>query len=332
MPAVDPGTMVQAILDAVDESGGQGLLISKARVHPRRFQIASTAGGLTVWVYIWTITHGGATRSREEYRIQMTTVQPPLALNPFGPTLLLGWYPDLGIFAGFDINRHGQFSPGSNSVQISLSALRSASNFGWGFYQNQYGEIAVAFRPSEFLNYTVNANDLHRHGPRAVNLLTTVARLEAVHEAELKRSPLSRRRIVETISRLARAANFRDQIVSAYESRCAVTGIQLRLVDAAHILPIGAEGSVDNVNNGICLSPTYHRAFDHGLIYLDANLRMRLNMDKVDRLRTLNVVSGLDQFRRYLDQEIFLPANPAQRPSNDFILRANRFRSIREAG
>ena len=29
----------------------------------------------------------------------------------------------------------------------------------------------------------------------------------------------------------------------AYDQRCAVTRIQLRLVDAAHILPVGAEGS-----------------------------------------------------------------------------------------
>lgn len=299
------------------------------RAHPRTLRVATEDGGFTVWVYIWTVTHGGATRSEEEYRIQMTTVRPPLALNPTGPTLLLGWYPDLKVFAGFDMARHRTFSPGSNSVQISLSALRAANNFGWGFYTNQYGEIAVAFRPSEFLNYALNATILHRQGPRAVSLLTRVARLEQVTQRELERAPEPRRRVVETISRFARAANFRDQVVSAYDSRCAVTGMQLRLVDAAHILPVGAEGSVDTVNNGLSLSPTYHRAFDHGLIYLTTDCRMCLNPEKVDRLRSLNLVGGLDQFRHYLDREIFLPANPRQRPSTEFIRRANSFRGIR---
>jgi putative restriction endonuclease len=55
----------------------------------------------------------------------------------------------------------------------------------------------------------------------------------------------------------------------AYGNRCAVTRVQLRLVDAAHILPVGTTGSADHVRNGIALSPTYHRAFDAGLIYLD---------------------------------------------------------------
>lgn len=134
---------------------------------------------------------------------------------------------------------------------------------------------------------------------------------------------------METISRFARAANFRDQVVSAYDSRCAVTGMQLRLVDAAHILPVGAEGSVDTVKNGVSLSPTYHRAFDHGLIYLTTDCRMCLNPEKVDRLRSLNLVGGLDLFRHYLEREIFLPANRAQRPSVEFIRRANSFRGIR---
>jgi putative restriction endonuclease len=328
VPAVTPREIIGAILYALEESGAQGSLLSAVRTHPRKFRVATPEGGVTIWVYIWTVTHGGATRSAEEYRIQMTTVQPPLEFNPNGPTLLLGWYPDLGIFAGFDIRRHQNFSPGSNSVQVSLSALSDASNFGWGFYRNQYGEIVVTFRPSEFLNYIRYAEDLPRSGNRAADLLTRVAKLEPIDTAEIEQMPAPRRRIVQTIRRLARAANFRDQVVSAYNSRCAVTGIQLRLVDAAHILPVGAEGSRDTVTNGICLSPTYHRAFDHGLIYLSPNYRMLPNEVKIESLRALGLVGGLDQFLRYLNREIFLPANPAQRPSIGFIRRANTFRKI----
>jgi len=52
----------------------------------------------------------------------------------------------------------------------------------------------------------------------------------------------------------------------------------LRLIEAAHILPVGAEGSTDLVTNGICLSPTYHRAFDRALIYLDESMKMQLSV------------------------------------------------------
>jgi putative restriction endonuclease len=249
-------------------------------------------------------------------------------MNPNGPTLLLGWYPDLSIFAGFDITRHQNFLPGSNSVQISLTALRSASNFGWGFYTNQFGEISAAFRSTELMNYVRNQELIHRSGALAANLLIRAARLEQIEPADLAPLPGPRRKIVQTITRLARAANFTDQVLAAYNNRCAVTGAQLKLVDAAHILPVVAPNSVDHVTNGICLSPTYHRAFDNGLIYLSADYHMRLNRHLVNRLRNTNLIAGLNEFSHYLDREVFLPANPDQRPNVAFIRRANLFRKI----
>ena len=109
-----------------------------------------------------------------------------------------------------------------------------------------------------------------------------------------------------------------------------MTRVQLRLVEAAHILPVGAAGSVDHVRNGIALSPTYHRAFDAGLIYLDGHHRMRVNEGRVHLLRQLDLADGVDTFRAPLGQQIFLPPDPNQRPSQDFILRGNRLRQIVE--
>lgn len=106
-----------------------------------------------------------------------------------------------------------------------------------------------------------------------------------------------------------------------------MTRVQLRLVDAAHILPMGAPTSIDHVRNGIALSPTYHRAFDAGLIYLDDQFRMRLNDSNVHALQHLNLVLGLDSFKAPLGR-IFLPPDPTQRPSANFIKRANKFRQI----
>lgn len=329
MPALPPGEIVDSILAGFEDSGAQAQLTSPIRSHPRKFRVIESGRAYSVWIYIWTITHGGATRSPEEYRIQMTTVEPPLAMNPNGPTLLMGWNPEHAVFGGFDIKRHADgFQPGSNSVQISLSALRSAQSFGWGFYTNQYNEIAVAFEPAEMVNYISNAADLHSQGAKAVSLLNRVIRLEAVTEQEIESQPTSRKRIIQTISKLARGTNFKKQVVSAYGQRCAVTRTQLKLIDAAHIYPVEAEDSTDSVRNGICLAPTYHRAFDHGLIYLTTDFKMVLNQAKVDRLSELKLAGGLDQFRSCLGQEIFLPANPQQRPSVDYIKKANAFRRI----
>lgn len=133
--------------------------------------------------------------------------------------------------------------------------------------------------------------------------------------------------MITEVSRLSREAGFRQRVLFAYGNRCAVTRVRLRLVDAAHILPVGAPGSVDLVRNGVALSPTYHRAFDAGLIYLDEQFRMQLNNGNVQALQQLNLVRGLGTFKAPLGQ-IFLPPDPAQRPSADFIRRANKFRQI----
>lgn len=334
MPAVAPQVLVTALLDAFLEAECQAQLLSSVREHPRRFRVIQREdGAFTCWVYIWTVTHGGATRAAEEFRIQMTSVASPLAMNLTGPTVLLGWDPNLQVFAGFDLARHQTFTRGSPSVQIPLSALQSAVNFGFGFSRKDNGEVAVAFRPSQIVNYIANAAAFHTQGANAMtmNLLRRVASLPPVPEQEVEQLPGPRRRVIETVSRLARDANFRDQILDAYQHRCAVTRAQLRLVDAAHILPVGADGSTDLVTNGIALSPTYHRAFDHGLIYLDSHLRMMIHPARVNYLQGLNLGIGLAGFSVPLGNVIHLPANPMQRPSAAMIRRANTFRNIRAA-
>ncbi len=330
MPSVSPLTLVNAIVDALSDSSVQATLLSPLRSHPRRFRVITEAGAFDLWIYIWTITHGGATRSVEEYRIQMTTVTPPLATNPNGPTLLLGWFPELRVFAGFDVRRHINFSPGSNSVQISLTALQQALNFGFGFYTNQHGEITVAFRPSELLHYTLNKDILH-HGGRDVqtmNILNRIATITPVAPEEIEALSQPRQRVVATVNKLVRATNFRDQVMHAYGNHCAITRTQLKLVDAAHILPVGADKSIDSVRNGIALSPTYHRAFDQGLIYLTADLRMVLNQKRIEHLNSLQLLGGIDTFTSHLNRVIHLPTDPNQRPHQRFVELANKFRNI----
>lgn len=136
-----------------------------------------------------------------------------------------------------------------------------------------------------------------------------------------------RRRLLQTVSRTARDANFRQQVLDAYSHRCAVTRMQLRLVEAAHILPVAVPSSIDDVRNGIALSPTYHRAFDYGLIYIDQEYVMRLNPQKERQLDTLRLTGGIEQFKSSLGK-IHLPANRRQWPNFSFIKKANRFRGI----
>jgi putative restriction endonuclease len=104
--------------------------------------------------------------------------------------------------------------------------------------------------------------------------------------------------------------------------------MQLRLVDAAHILPVAVEGFTDDTMNGIVLSPTMHRAFDHALIYLEDDHVIRLNDDKAAKLRTLKLSDSLSKLQDWMGQQIHLPADSGLRPDPGFIRAANEHRQI----
>ena len=252
----------------------------------------------------------------------MTSVQSPLQIAKDGPTVLLGYEPNLKLFAGFDLQRHRIFTSGSPSVQIDIEELKKAELEGLSFHRKTNDEIAVGIRSDQLMNYALNAESLHRFGREGsvLKLLTRAAALEPIKPADVQNLTVERKRIVQEVSRLSRLASFRQQVIFAYGARCAVTRIQLRLVDAAHILPVGAPGSADNVVNGIALSPTYHRAYDLGLIYLDDEFKMRINEKEVERVRAVKLDGGLEAFQAPLGK-IFLPPDKHQWPDVDFIRR-----------
>jgi putative restriction endonuclease len=79
------------------------------------------------------------------------------------------------------------------------------------------------------------------------------------------------RRVIDAVVRDAR---FRRQVMSAYDFKCAITGLSVgslaqgratRLLDAAHIRPVGDQGP-DSITNGVSMTPTVHRLFDEGLV------------------------------------------------------------------
>ncbi len=331
MAAITPRALVNVVLQAIEVSGYAGAYLSeRIRDHPRLFAVALPDGQyLSVWVYIWSLTPGGRESLPHEYRIQMTTVSPPLGLNPDGATVLLGYTADLGLFAGFDLSRHRHFTPGSSSVQIDINTVRQALHLGLSFDRKSNDEIAIGIRPDQLVDYINNAEDLHRYGrfTDTFNLLNKVTALDAISQADIESLASPRRRVVETVSRLSRSANFRQRVLHAYGNRCAVTRVQLRLVDAAHILPVGARESSDDVRNGIALAPTYHRAFDAGLIYLDDKLVMKINSARVSELGELCLDGGMESFRSYLGP-IFLPPDRRQWPNGQFIRRANQYRNV----
>jgi putative restriction endonuclease len=331
MPAVSPSSLVEQILNAIQQSGGVSAYTSESvRIHPRKFVVNFQSVTYTLWVYIWTLTHGGRASLPDEYRIQMTSVTSPLPLNPAGLTVLMGYYPDLEMFAGFDLIRHRIFTEGSPSVQIDLSAIHSALQNGLSFVTKENGEVAVGVRPDQFMNYCLNSVLLHENGSNAdvAALLERAVEAHNIPEDDISHLTSDRRLIVENIKRYSRDANFRKIVINAYEGRCAVSRLQLRLVEAAHILPVASSESSDHVTNGIALSPLFHKAYDNRLIYLDEDYIMRLNPIKAEELRISRLYDGIEQITRFVGMRVHLPADTNQRPRRRYIQMANKCRRI----
>lgn len=82
-----------------------------------------------------------------------------------------------------------------------------------------------------------------------------------------------RERIEQVVTRAVRDRAFRQHVLLAYDSRCALTGFKFingggrAEVEAAHIQPVERDGP-DTVRNGLALSGTVHWMFDRGLIGL----------------------------------------------------------------
>ena len=331
MPALSPAQIVSAIENAFTDSGASSILISGEKSQPRRFQVVCGEMSFSLWVYMWTLTHGGgAARPANEYRIQLTGVASPLPLNPDGLTVLLGYEPNLKAFAGFDLTKHQTFSRKSPSIQIKIDCVHDALRNGFAFSHKGNDEIAVGLRGDNLLAYCINSESLHELGADAVisDLLNRVSRFDEVPDEDIASLSKERRRVISTVARLARDGDFRKKVTVAYDRKCAVTGLQLRLVDAAHILPVGAAGSTDDVSNGLCLSPTYHRAYDRRLIYLTEDRRMVINQAMKDELCALRLDGGLVNFESFLGREIFLPPDRNQWPNPEFIRAANSIRMI----
>jgi putative restriction endonuclease len=71
-------------------------------------------------------------------------------------------------------------------------------------------------------------------------------------------------------------AFFRDAILSSYEETCCVTGLRVpECLVASHIVPwsVSEEHRTDP-RNGLCLSATFDRLFDRGLITVSEELKV----------------------------------------------------------
>jgi putative restriction endonuclease len=336
VPSLSHSGLVAAIQHAVTSSGYAIARLSKVAEQPERFLVSGPSfGSQPLWVYVKNLTPADRL-DPDEYRIQLRSAILPLQFNPDGPTVLLGYHAGEDLFVGFDprtvsTGARTQLSGG----YVSLRQVKLARLNGMAFDQDRLGRIAVGVRPETLVAYCLNAPEIHESGAEASIIKVLNRTAMSFRRTVRPRTspdladdvPPGRQRLLRSISVLARDAGFRHRVLQAYGMRCAVSGAQLGLVEAAHILPVCVEGSTDRANNGLALLPQYHRAFDTGLIFLTTGYVMRLNGVRASELRQQGIGDGLEDISRALGR-IGLPRSKRDWPDPASIRAANRSRGV----
>lgn len=296
--------------------------------HPFKIKIFSDTENYFVKIIIYNITHGGGSkRAANEYRIQVK--EPTIAPEIGYKTLILGYYDALQVFAGWDILKHFGTPGYSASFQIRAENLEQASIGGFSPCDKGNEEIAIAFRPDFFVEYMRNLENLHAFGQSQQDfaILEEITKNEVTPNIEIIRQVSQpRQSVLQTISKKQRDNSFRARILRAYNYRCAFSSIQLRLVDAAHIVPVNYETSADETSNGIALSAIHHKAYDKGLITFNEKYQIIIKDNEVNRLRELNLHGGLEKFIADLRPIIDVPPAISDRPNVAYIRKANQLR------
>jgi len=139
-------------------------------------------------------------------------------------------------------------------------------------------------------------------------------------------NPLERRYALRMVKQRLHQASFREAVITAYNGRCALSGLpEPLLLDAAHIVADKDERfGQPVVSNGIPLSKIHHAAFDAHLIGIDPDYHLHVS----DRLLGQKDGPMLEALKRLNGEMIHLPGRSKDRPDRDRLaLRFTRFKS-----
>ena len=295
---------------------------------PARLTISTGEGTAALDVYLWTVTGHQEHRPADEYRIQGTNAG-SIALVPGCTPIVGGWNIKHEVWVFWNPYQHLKMRA-SNSCQVKEHALEQAKADGFGFYRKP-DEIVAICRKDYLLWYVTNAASIHPAADAVVSPKEEVEEVdpatlaqadlrEYLSEATTDEEAIRRFRVVQNVQAI-RDSRFRVKVLEAYNNRCAVCQTGLRLVDAAHIIPVAVSGGSDSVRNGLALCRLHHGAYDNALLGVLPDFSIVVNDRQAASLTANGYDSGLDAFKHALPQLIETPTQADLRPSPNNLIR-----------
>jgi len=115
---------------------------------------------------------------------------------------------------------------------------------------------------------------------------------------------------------------FRAQVISAYETKCAIcTLAHGSLLDAAHITPDREEDSSTSVTNGLSLCKIHHRAYDINIVGIDPDYKVHIREDILQEVDGPMLEHGIKEMNM---RSLWIPTTKSKQPDRDRLKQ--RFR------
>jgi len=224
--------------------------------------------GVVVPVALFVGVVGRSHRNRDdvERRFQNPGQDRPIIEIPGRELLLLGlWETDeiLSVDRPLLVSADPYHRVGRTtrfSVFASLSTLTAALATGWQEDTTTTGESIRCFAPPLLpLSYLADQGNA-RPAMFAMQAAIEASGLLIAAGEEVAAASERARRAGTT---LVRDARFSRRVIEAYAGVCAMCGLDVGLVEGAHIYPVSAPGSQDEIWNGLALCANHHLAFDN---------------------------------------------------------------------
>lgn len=295
--------------------------------NPYRFSINKKE----FFVLIKNVHESGEGRPNpDECRVQIASSQAfDVALSSRADVVVLGYFADEQVFTAWNpyLMRPRYNQRQTVSLYSRFSVMSRAVANGIAEYEDTNSQRIISFKPEYLGLYLDNIKNIHTLNEvelqELVKLSDQLQLVDGDEEVDIDGHKLQVNHV-----RAVRDPKFRRLVYDAYGHRCAMCGIQLELIEAAHIVPHAHPKGTDEITNGICLCALHHTAYDQSLVFFDDQFRIQMNTEKFEYLEKIGRDGGYRKLAGLAFEEIQLPANQIFHPNLENVRIANAVRGI----
>lgn len=211
--------------------------------------------------------------------------------------------------------RLGYATHSFRSMALSEDSFSIAlPSYSLGFYLENYEKFHRLSGDREIERIISASDDFSSASPSATS-----------EEVEVKIEDI---RETFTSTRVAYKRNgaFVRAVLSAYDSRCCICDKQLKIVQAAHIVPHALDHSNDEVTNGLALCVEHHKLYDDALLLPGPGQKLIFNDRRAAFLQEAGLDSGLDEVAARAKSDYRIPDDPDLQPNPRYLEDGLRIR------